>query len=150
MFKVRTEHASVCGTPANPLIPLALPTNGPQTHRFAPTTVPAAGRKGVTDLDCERHQHAPRITEVFQDPTDMKHGAQVLEAPAHLLSRTFVSQSASDSCCIKYSVTSSDKQTSSVCVCGGTTCLVSVTLGQASIFMSSLYMSEAGKGNWNG
>jgi hypothetical protein len=43
--------------------------------------------------------------------TDTKDGGRVLDASAHLLSRALVSQSASESWCLKYSVTSSVKKT---------------------------------------
>jgi hypothetical protein len=43
--------------------------------------------------------------------TDMNDSGRVLDASAHLLSRALMSQSASESWCIKYSVTSSVKQT---------------------------------------
>jgi hypothetical protein len=45
--------------------------------------------------------------------TDTKNGGRVLDPSAHLLSRALVSQSVSDSWCIKYSVTSSVKKTPS-------------------------------------
>jgi hypothetical protein len=44
--------------------------------------------------------------------TDMNDGGRVLDACAHAMSRDFVSQSASESWCITYSVTSSVKQMS--------------------------------------
>jgi hypothetical protein len=48
--------------------------------------------------------------------TDTNDGGRVLDASAHLLSRDLVSQSASERWCIKYSVTSSMKQTPFVCI----------------------------------
>jgi hypothetical protein len=43
--------------------------------------------------------------------TDTNDGGRAFDASVHLLSRALVSQSASESWCIKYSVTSSVKQT---------------------------------------
>jgi hypothetical protein len=48
---------------------------------------------------------------------DTKDGGWILDASAHQLSRALVSQSASDSWCIKYSVTSTVKQTPFLSVC---------------------------------
>jgi hypothetical protein len=47
---------------------------------------------------------------------DTNDGGCVLNASAHLLSRALVSQSVFESWCIKYSVTSSVKQTPFVCI----------------------------------
>jgi hypothetical protein len=66
---------------------------------------------------------------------DTNDGGRVLDASARLLSRALVSQSTSESWCIKYSVTSSVKQTPFVCVC---VCLsvppVFVRVGQYSAY----------------
>jgi hypothetical protein len=52
----------------------------------------------------------------FPKVTDANDSGRVLDASAHLLSRALVSQSATESWCIKYSATSSVKQTSFVCI----------------------------------
>jgi hypothetical protein len=41
MFIVWTVYVSLSAAPPTPLIPMPFTSNGPQTHRFAPTTVQA-------------------------------------------------------------------------------------------------------------
>jgi hypothetical protein len=45
MFIVWTVYASLSAAPPYPLINLPFTSNGPQTHGFAPTTVPLVSNR---------------------------------------------------------------------------------------------------------